>query len=68
MLHCHIDFHFAHGMGLIMQEGDLEEMPEAHHGMPTCGSFAPPPLPSASTSTVQVSILLKAHGLLFDHS
>ena len=39
MFHCHIENHLEEGMGLIVQEGEEDDMPEAPKGFPTCGSF-----------------------------
>ncbi|XP_069129164.1 uncharacterized protein [Argopecten irradians] len=37
--HCHIEIHQIMGMALILQVGDVDEMPPTPKNFPTCGSF-----------------------------
>ncbi|KAK2168045.1 hypothetical protein LSH36_21g09034 [Paralvinella palmiformis] len=37
--HCHMVFHAAQGMALIIQEGEMEQMPPVPKNFKSCGSF-----------------------------
>ncbi|XP_033744232.1 uncharacterized protein LOC117330123 [Pecten maximus] len=37
--HCHIEIHQIAGMALVLQVGDVDEMPPTPKNFPTCGSF-----------------------------
>ena len=37
--HCHIDFHAEIGMGLILQVGEIHQMPKPPHKFPMCGNW-----------------------------
>ncbi|XP_046548487.1 laccase-1-like isoform X1 [Haliotis rubra] len=39
LLHCHIDFHVAIGMALIIQVGELNQMPRPPKHFPRCGNW-----------------------------
>ncbi|XP_046546794.1 laccase-2-like [Haliotis rubra] len=39
LLHCHIDFHVAIGMALIVQVGELNQMPRPPKHFPRCGNW-----------------------------
>ncbi|XP_067670637.1 uncharacterized protein [Haliotis asinina] len=39
LLHCHIDFHVSIGMGLIVQVGELSQMPRPPKHFPRCGNW-----------------------------
>ncbi|XP_060073312.1 uncharacterized protein LOC132553117 [Ylistrum balloti] len=38
-LHCHIEIHQITGMALILQVGDVDQMPPTPKNFPTCGNF-----------------------------
>ncbi|XP_021372474.1 L-ascorbate oxidase-like [Mizuhopecten yessoensis] len=38
-LHCHIEIHQITGMALILQVGDVDQMPSTPKNFPTCGNF-----------------------------
>ena len=38
-MHCHVEFHNAEGMALVMQMGDESEMNAKPANMRTCGDF-----------------------------
>ena len=42
LLHCHVEYHISDGMGLIMQVGEPEDMPDHPEGMDRCGDFHTP--------------------------
>ncbi|XP_021372420.1 L-ascorbate oxidase-like [Mizuhopecten yessoensis] len=37
--HCHIEIHQITGMALILQVGDVDQMPPTPNNFPTCGNF-----------------------------
>ncbi|KAK3090802.1 hypothetical protein FSP39_014772 [Pinctada imbricata] len=37
--HCHIEFHAEIGMGVVLQVGDVKDMPKAPKGFPKCGPW-----------------------------
>ncbi|XP_058451557.1 uncharacterized protein LOC131430521 [Malaya genurostris] len=39
LIHCHFEWHMATGMGLILQVGELNQMPKAPVDFPRCGNF-----------------------------
>ena len=39
VFHCHIDFHAEIGMGLILQVGEIHQMPKPPHKFPMCGNW-----------------------------
>ncbi|XP_048239277.1 laccase-2-like [Haliotis rufescens] len=39
LMHCHIDFHQSIGMGLIVQVGELNQMPRPPKHFPKCGNW-----------------------------
>ncbi|XP_071085419.1 uncharacterized protein [Haliotis cracherodii] len=39
LMHCHIDFHQSIGMGLIVQVGELNQMPRTPKHFPRCGNW-----------------------------
>ncbi|XP_048246877.1 laccase-2-like isoform X1 [Haliotis rufescens] len=39
LMHCHIDFHVSIGMGLIVQVGELNQMPRPPKHFPRCGNW-----------------------------
>lgn len=42
LAHCHFDYHFAIGMGFILQVGELDEMKEPPEGLNgNCSGFMP---------------------------
>ncbi|XP_061167207.1 uncharacterized protein LOC133176052 [Saccostrea echinata] len=38
-MHCHLTHHQAEGMNLVMQEGDIADMPPVPPNFPTCNNF-----------------------------
>ncbi|GAB6021788.1 hypothetical protein CHUAL_004365 [Chamberlinius hualienensis] len=40
LFHCHMDWHFANGMGLIMQVGEPKDFTNPPKHFPTCGDFS----------------------------
>ncbi|XP_069130310.1 uncharacterized protein [Argopecten irradians] len=38
-MHCHIEIHQVTGMALILQVGDVDEMPPTPKDFPTCGNY-----------------------------
>ena len=38
-MHCHIEFHNAIGMGLIVQVGEPSQFPRRPKNFPTCGDW-----------------------------
>lgn len=41
LLHCHLEWHLATGMGLVLQVGEIEDMVKAPKNFPTCGDYKP---------------------------
>ncbi|XP_069112423.1 uncharacterized protein [Argopecten irradians] len=41
LFHCHIAFHMAMGMSVIIQVGDVEQMPAPPKNFPRCGDWTP---------------------------
>lgn len=41
-MHCHVEFHNAEGMALVIKEGEEEEMNDKPKNMQTCGNFYMP--------------------------
>ncbi|XP_070174008.1 uncharacterized protein [Littorina saxatilis] len=39
LMHCHIEFHAAIGMGLIIQVGEASQFPKRPRNFPTCGNW-----------------------------
>ncbi|XP_061164932.1 uncharacterized protein LOC133173878 [Saccostrea echinata] len=37
--HCHIDFHVEEGMGIILQVGEISQMPKPPYNFPRCGNW-----------------------------
>lgn len=37
--HCHIDFHAEIGMGIILQVGEISQMPKPPYKFPKCGDW-----------------------------
>ncbi|OWF53933.1 L-ascorbate oxidase-like [Mizuhopecten yessoensis] len=40
-LHCHIEVHQTAGMTLVLQDGEITDMPALPVGFPTCGDYRP---------------------------
>ncbi|GAB6032797.1 hypothetical protein CHUAL_011999 [Chamberlinius hualienensis] len=40
LFHCHMDWNFANGMGLIMQVGETKDFTNPPKHFPTCGDFS----------------------------
>ncbi|XP_061167209.1 uncharacterized protein LOC133176053 [Saccostrea echinata] len=38
-MHCHLTHHQINGMNLVMQEGDIQDMPPVPPNFPTCNNF-----------------------------
>ena len=38
-MHCHVEFHNAIGMGLIVQVGEPSQFPRRPKNFPTCGDW-----------------------------
>ncbi|XP_060081291.1 uncharacterized protein LOC132560644 [Ylistrum balloti] len=41
LLHCHIAFHMAMGMSIVIQVGEVEQMPAPPKNFPLCGDWTP---------------------------
>ena len=41
LFHCHIAFHMEMGMSLVIQVGEVDEMPEPPKNFPRCGDWTP---------------------------
>ncbi|OWF48064.1 laccase-7-like isoform X2 [Mizuhopecten yessoensis] len=41
LLHCHIAFHMAMGMSVVIQVGEVEQMPAPPRNFPRCGDWTP---------------------------
>lgn len=41
LLHCHFDWHLPIGMSLIIQVGEIEQMPKAPENFPRCRNYLP---------------------------
>ncbi|KAL4235459.1 multicopper oxidase [Mactra antiquata] len=39
LFHCHVDFHFALGMSVVVQVGEADEMTSTPNNFPRCGSW-----------------------------
>ncbi|KAE8747739.1 hypothetical protein FOCC_FOCC005562 [Frankliniella occidentalis] len=39
MFHCHFLYHLVTGMSVVLQVGELSDMPPAPRGFPRCGDF-----------------------------
>ncbi|XP_062583990.1 uncharacterized protein LOC134245749 [Saccostrea cucullata] len=37
--HCHVDFHSEIGMGVILQVGEINQMPKPPYNFPKCGNW-----------------------------
>uniref|UniRef100_A0A182QTI3 Uncharacterized protein n=1 Tax=Anopheles farauti TaxID=69004 RepID=A0A182QTI3_9DIPT len=42
LVHCHLEWHLANGMGLVLQIGEPDEMRKPPANFPRCGSYEPP--------------------------
>ena len=65
-MHCHIEVHQIAGMAVILQEGEVDDMPPTPDGFPTCGNFLPSTgydVPRKTNST-DVKSMVKAHSKL----
>ncbi|XP_069129301.1 uncharacterized protein [Argopecten irradians] len=40
-MHCHIEVHQVFGMSLVLQAGEVTDMPPLPRGFPTCGGYRP---------------------------
>lgn len=41
MFHCHIAFHLEMGMSMVIQVGEIDEMPKPPKHFPKCGDWTP---------------------------
>ena len=41
VLHCHMDWHLAIGIGLIIQVGEIDDMVQTPINFPKCGNYQP---------------------------
>ncbi|KAL1396378.1 hypothetical protein pipiens_010547 [Culex pipiens pipiens] len=41
LVHCHFEWHLATGMGLVLQVGEVDQMPKPPADFPRCGNFKP---------------------------
>ncbi|XP_058815633.1 uncharacterized protein LOC131679093 [Topomyia yanbarensis] len=39
LIHCHFEWHLGTGMGLVLQVGELNQLPKAPADFPRCGNF-----------------------------
>ena len=41
-MHCHIDVHADIGQMMVLQVGDISDMPRVPRNLPKCGDYLPP--------------------------
>ncbi|XP_071503602.1 uncharacterized protein [Diadema antillarum] len=67
--HCHIEFHVATGMGLLVHVGTDDDLPPAPKNFPRCGTFPPEPSfstqPTASPTVCVLVFMMWLRELLF---
>ncbi|XP_033742548.1 L-ascorbate oxidase-like [Pecten maximus] len=56
-LHCHIEVHQIAGMSLVLQEGEITDMPPLPKGFPVCGNFRPDPATQTTDNTSRTTVL-----------
>ncbi|XP_072166693.1 uncharacterized protein [Diadema setosum] len=67
--HCHIEFHVATGMGLLVHVGTDNDLPKPPDNFPRCGTFPPEPSfstqPTASPTVCVLVFMIWLRELLF---
>ncbi|XP_041470356.1 laccase-like [Lytechinus variegatus] len=60
ILHCHMEFHFEDGMGILIRVGNQSDLPPVPEGFPMCGDYPPTQYPSTESDPVpsQVSMTM----------
>lgn len=41
LFHCHFLYHLVSGMSLVIQVGEVQDLPPVPEGFPKCGSYLP---------------------------
>ena len=62
-MHCHIEVHQISGMAVILQEGEVDDMPPTPDGFPTCGNYLPSTISKVprKTDSKDVKRIIEAH-------